>query len=171
MEEFNGISIIWLIKEPEPDTIIATDASLEGYGGICGNEYFRGKFPTELKGANIALLELKAVMVALKHWGPALQGKYFWVHMDNQAVATILNTGSSRDIMLQDTLREVALIAARHQFVIKAKHIMGVTNRIPDWLSRWHQEEAKKQFRSYAQDKGLKKLHSPSLMLYNTHKW
>ena len=110
-------------------------------------------------------------MVALKHWAHKLRGRYFWIHVDNQAVATILNTGSSRDQMLQDTLREVALLAATHQFVIKAKHIAGITNRIPDWLSRWHQMEPRKQFRKYAIDKSLIKLASPVTLLQHTNKW
>ena len=107
------MAILWLIKCPQQDTIIATDASKEGYGGIFRHQYFRGRFPKEYKELNIALLELKAVMVALKHWGTQLVGKYFWIHVDNEAVAAILNTGRSRDVMLQDTLREVALIAAK----------------------------------------------------------
>ena len=45
--------------------------------------------------------------------------------MDNEAVATVLNTGACRQAALQDVLREIALIAAKHQFVIKAQHIMG----------------------------------------------
>ena len=76
-------------------------------------------------------------MVALKIWAPELKGQYFWIHMDNEAVASVLNTGASRNVDLQNVLREIALLAAKHQFVIKAKHIMGISNRVPDWLSRW----------------------------------
>ena len=171
LHQYNGISILWLVRTPGTDTIIATDASKQGYGGIAGEEYFRGRFPEEYQDMNIAVLELKAVMVALKHWGRKLTGKYFWVHVDNQAVATILNTGSSRDHILQDTLREIALIAATHQFVIKAKHISGVSNRIPDWLSRWHQPESRRLFIQYAREKSLKKLHNSVDLLYHTNKW
>ena len=58
--------------------------------------------------------------------------------MDNEAVATILNTRTSRDPTLQMTLREILMIAAKNEFMIKTKHIMGggVDNRLPDWLSR-----------------------------------
>ena len=150
---------------------IATDACKEGYGGIAGKEYFRGKFPAEYKEMNIAYLELKAVMVALKHWGHKVQGQYFWIHVDNQAVSTILNTGASRDSMLQDTLREIALLAAKHQFVIKAKYIAGQDNRIPDWLSRWHQQDARIKFRKHIQDGGFKRLISPAHPLTHSHAW
>ena len=95
-----------------------------------------------MRGGNIAHLEMLAVMVSLKIWGTKLQGQYFWIHVDNEAVALVLNTGASKDNTLQDILREIALIAARHQFVLKARHIAGVDNRVPDWLSRWHQGAA-----------------------------
>ena len=171
LPQYNGISMIWLLNHPEPDTLIATDACPEGYGGVYGNQYFRGRFPQHMKTLNIAILELKAVLVAIKLWGASLAGKYFWINVDNQAVATILNTGASREIMLQDTLREIALIAAQHQFVIRAKHIAGVDNRVPDWLSRWHQGDARKQFREHAKEKSLKPIRVEQHMLANSHPW
>ena len=170
-QQYNGISLIWLIKEPHTDTIITTDACLTGYRGTGQGEYFRGRFPQELIGRNIAYLEILAVMVALKIWGPRLRGKYFWIHVDNEAVASVLNTGASRDSTLQDTLREIALIAAKYQFVIKAKHISGVSNRVPDWLSRWDEPEAKKAFREYSKDSGIKRIKISNLLLQFENKW
>ena len=65
-QHFNGTALMWLIKEPAPDSVIATDACLKGYGGTYENQYFRGRFPAALQNKNIALLEILAVMVALK---------------------------------------------------------------------------------------------------------
>ena len=89
-------------------------------------------------------------MVALKIWANKLKGQYFWIHVDNEAVASILNSGASRDINLLNMLREIALIAAKYQFVIKAKHIPGVSNQVPDWLSRWGDPDSRKAFREFA---------------------
>ena len=169
--EYNGVSLIWLHKTPEVDKVLATDACLVGYGGWSGNEYFRGRFPHRLKGGNITLLEILAVMVALKVWGKNFQGQYFWVHVDNEAVATILNTGASRDPDLQSVLREIVLVAARHQFVIKAKFIPGVTNRAPDWLSRWHQPEQRALFRKWAQDGSLHQVKVSESLLQLDNNW
>ena len=121
--------------------------------GRCANEY------------NITLLEILAVMVALKVWGSALQGLYFWIHVDNKAVASVLNTGACRDAAIQNVLREIALIAARIQFVIKAKHILGISNRKPDWLSRWHEPAARKQFRELAKDSSMRHIRVLVTML------
>ena len=157
MKVYNGVSMIWLESCPGPDNLIATDACLQGYGGTCGQEYFFGTFPSNLVGRNIAVLELWAVYIALEVWKDKVKGQYFWIHVDNEAVATILNTGASRDLELQHLLRKIAYIAATHQFVLKAKHISGVSNRIPDWLSRWKQSESRKNFRSHAREKSLKR--------------
>ena len=69
---------------------------------------------------------------------------YFWVHVDNEAVAIVLNTGKSREPELQNALREIAFTAASNEFVLKAKHIPGITNWVPDWLSRWGGPSGKK---------------------------
>ena len=171
IDQYNGISILWLETTPQPDHLMATDANLTGFGGISDQEYFKGQFPRHLKGCNIAILELWAVMVAVKTWAKKFQGKYFWIHVDNEAVATILNTGASRLQELQAILRKIAYIAATHQFVIKAKHIEGVTNRIPDWLSRWKDPAARKKFNRYAREKSLKRLKIEQEIFFETKYW
>ena len=170
-QEFNGISLLWLIKEPTTDSVVQTDACLQGYGGICGDEYFRARFPQKDRGKNIAILEMWAMMVALKIWKHQLRGKYFWIQVDNEAVAMVLNSGSSREPELQNALREIALIAAQNQFVLKARFIPGIQNRVPDWVSRWDEKEARKQFREYSKDSSLKHIRVSQEMLSYIHNW
>ena len=165
------MSILWLHNEPQPDAIMATDASKKGFGGITGQQYFRGRFPVKWQDKNIAELEMRAVLVALKIWAGRLEKLYFWVQVDNEAVATVINSGGARDPVLQDALREIALLAAKYQFMIKAKHISGVSNRIPDWLSRWHEPEARKAFREFAKDKSLNRCKVTNHHLYFNNKW
>ena len=169
--QYNGVSLIWLHREPEMDSVIATDACLVGYGGTYRNQYFRARFPEHLRNKNIALLEILAVIVALKIWGKHLGGCYFWIHVDNEAVAAVLNSGASREESLQNVLREIALIAAQYQFIIKARHISGISNRLPDWLSRWHEEGARRQFRERATDSGLKHIRISSSLLQLSNQW
>ena len=169
--QFNGVSLLWLLKEPGSDSILQTDACSKGYGGICGNQYFRGRFRKDVQHKNIAILEMWAVMVGLKIWATQLEGKYFWIQVDNEAVASVLNTGASREPELQNALGEIALLAAEHQFVIKARHIPGVQNRIPDWLSRWADCKSKQAFHLFAQDSSLRRIKSTSHLLQYTHEW
>ena len=169
--QFNGVSLLWLHSQPGVDTIIATDAWLVGYGGTFKNQCFRGRFPQGIRGSNIALLEILVVMVAVKIWEQNLTGQYFWIHVDNEAVTSVLNTGACRDLELQNVLREIALMAATHQFIIKAKYISGVSNRVPDWLSRWHEKGARKEFREHARDGSLRQIKVSSDMLTLDNKW
>ena len=171
MTIYNGTSLLWLMKEPGTDTVLQTDACPKGFGGIYGKEYFRGRFPEQEQNRNIAILEIWAVMAGLKLWTHQLKGKYFWVHVDNEAVASVLNTGRSRDMELQNTLGEIALIAATNQFVIKAKHIPGVTNSIQDWLSRWHEPGARREFRNFTKDSSLKQIRISNSILKYKHSW
>lgn len=59
------------------------------------------------------------------------------VQCDNEASVIFLNSGRARDPVLQSYLRELEFIAARFEFEIRAVHIKGVSNRVPDALSRW----------------------------------
>ena len=105
------------------------------------------------------------MIIALQILGSTkFKGQYFWIHVDNEAVSTVINTGAARVPALQEALKEIALLAAEHQFIIKARHITGVSNRIPDWLSRWHEQESKKLFNQYAKDKSLYKCKVPSAL-------
>ena len=99
------------------------------------------------------------------------QRQIFLDHVDNEAVASILNTGASRETELQNTLREIGLIAAENQFVIKARHIAGVSNRIPDWLLRWADTKSKREFRKFTQDKSLKQIRVYRNQLQYVHTW
>ncbi|CAC5391973.1 unnamed protein product [Mytilus coruscus] len=57
---------------------------------------------------------------------------------DNITSVTVINTDKSRDTFLQCCLRELCYIAAIYEFEIRAVHLAGTENRLPDYLSRWH---------------------------------
>ena len=49
IQQYNGVSLLWLNKEPLTDAIVQMDACPKGYGGICGSQYFRGRFQSNYK--------------------------------------------------------------------------------------------------------------------------
>ena len=59
------------------------------------------------------------------------------VYCDNLSSCLVLNKGSTRCRFMQACLREICFLAAAGEFEIKARHIQGVDNRLPDLLSRW----------------------------------
>ena len=171
LSEYNGVSIMWLYKTPQADKVLSNDACPEGFGAICNGQFLQGFFPKHMKKHNIAYLEMRAVIVALKTFASQLRGQYFLIQVDNEAVAQVLNSGASRDEFLQDALREVAYLAAQFDFIIKARHIMGILNRVLDWLSRWGSREARDKFAKYARGKNLQRLDIGKDMLEFQHTW
>lgn len=108
LHTFPGTSMMWYEQFDTPDMVLATDSSLVGAGGTCENKFFRTLYPDFiLQGANICHLELWALIIGLKVFGPRLKGKQILIHCDNQAVAELINSGRARDIKLQQGLREV----------------------------------------------------------------
>ncbi|KAI8490424.1 hypothetical protein Bbelb_316920 [Branchiostoma belcheri] len=124
-----------------PDEVVTTDACLTGCGGICNGEFFHSRFPTavlEQYGAKIHVLEMLTIVVAARKWGPGWRGSRIVINCDNMACVYVLNSGRSRDKDLLHSARELWLIAASCDFVLRAEHIQGRENRVADHLSRWH---------------------------------
>ncbi|XP_019643774.1 PREDICTED: uncharacterized protein LOC109484856 [Branchiostoma belcheri] len=141
MTLFNGVSLLTPDIYCAPDEVVATDACLTGCGGICNGEFFHSRFPTavlEQYGAKIHVLEMLTIVVAARKWGPGWRGSRIVINCDNMACVYVLNSGRSRDKDLLHSARELWLIAASCDFVLRAEHIQGRENRVADHLSRWH---------------------------------
>ena len=143
LEVYSGVSIMYLENWSKPDSQLACDACLHGCGGWSGNEAFHSPFPEKIihLQLHINALELLCIVVALKVWGHRLTGKRMLIHCDNMTSVTVLNSGRTRDSFLQACLREIAFICALCQCEVRAVHIPGEQNRIPDLLSRWNLHE------------------------------
>jgi len=149
LPNFNGVSLISGARWSKPDEVIASDACLVGCGATCGREYFHKEFPLSVinQSLHINALELLALIVAVSVWAPTLRGKRITVLCDNSATVWVINTGRTRDVIMQVLLRELCYLCAVNKFEIFAKHIPGESNRIPDMLSRWTiSEELKAKF-------------------------
>ena len=76
LQKYNGVSMLWL-EESRGAHAFTTDATLEGIGGLYGQEYFMEK-PDELAyytmqdSKNIAHMEMLAIMIAMKVWKTGL---------------------------------------------------------------------------------------------------
>ena len=122
-----------------PDEFLASDACLTGCGSWCAPEFYHSTFPGAISSQQLHInaLELLTIVVSLKLWGNRFKGKRVCVYCDNEASVTVLNTGRSRDVFMQQCLREVCFLAAVGEFEVRAVHLPGVDNCIPDLLSRW----------------------------------
>ena len=100
-----------------------------------------------------------------------MTGKIIRVRTDNEAVAHIVNTGRSKDLLLQKVLRELTWWLARYNFGIKAVHLSGKLNRMPDILSRWHEGQ---MIRDQFYQLGGEKLNRVNVAMHHikyTHDW
>ena len=131
LPSFNGVSLIktspWL-TEPRH---LSTDACNTGAGGYFQGQFFHTPFPGTILnrfGADINVLELLSIMVALKLWGSALQGTRFVLQCDNNNSVLALNSGRSRSRGMQLCLREIWFLSAIYDFEMTAVHIPGRHN-------------------------------------------
>lgn len=129
-----------------PDEIFSSDSCLEGCGGFWMGAYFHSNFSEEIlsKKLHITALEVLSIIVCLRLCGHFFKGLRIVVFCDNMAACQIINSGKSRCEILQSYLREICFLAAKFEFQLRALHIEGIRNRIPDHLSRWHEGQQRK---------------------------
>ena len=130
-----------IILEPltihSTDLKLFTDASIIGYGAIFENSWIQEKWPPHFKHYSIDFKELFAIYAACITWGGKWQGKRMVFCTDNLPISQIWDTGSSKSPDLMSLIRKIYFLAAKLQFTISFKHIMGTFNPIADALSRF----------------------------------
>ena len=155
MSEFDGISII-----PEdwstPNTIFATDATLNMCRAWSEPEFFKAKFPRWMKNMDFSIneYELAAFLLALKVWKHKIRNKNLLAYCNNQCTVEVINKGKANNKHAQGYLREIAYILATANAALKVVYILMEVNRIPDALSRWEEGEAQHD-RFYTLTRGL----------------
>ena len=82
------------------------------------------------------------------------------IRCDNETSVTVMNTGRAYNSLLLGCLRELEFVAAKWEFEMKAVHIPGVKNRIPDALSHWELgEEHRLRFREVTERLGAEEIY------------
>ncbi len=174
LDTYNGVSLIGDQHWSQPDSVFATDACPGGAGGFCDGEFFHSVFPKYVKdrAPHINALELWAVVLAAKLWSSKFRGLRILIHCDNMTTVIVINSGKAKDPILLALLRELAFVTATGEFEIRALHIPGETNRIPDHLSRWHLNPShRKVFHKLTQDKPLIERHVPASLFHFSQAW
>lgn len=143
LRQYNGVSIMFLENWSIPDEFLSCDSCLDGFGAICGKQFFHSKFPLSITNDHLHIncLELLVVIIAVKIWAKKFKGKRLMIICDNEASVTVINSGSTKDKYMQKCLRELCFISAVHEFEVRAKHISTEENRLADYLSRWHMDK------------------------------
>ena len=141
-EQYNGISVFhdrfWVSNA---DVELYTDAAASiGFGCYYKGHWCHGTWPAvwQTSGitADITVLELFPILVAISIWGRELRNKKIVFHCDNQAVVHIVNTMSSKSENVMKLVRATTLHCLEFNLAIKGEHVAGSHNLICDSLSR-----------------------------------
>ena len=137
---FNGISLILEPNWSKPDACFSSDACLTGCGALTDGRYFHAEFPERVKNTytDINQLEFLTIIVVLKVWGELFHRSKILIYCDNLNTVRAINSGSSRDRIMQQLLRNMHALITWYSIDIWCIHLNSTDNRKADLLSRWH---------------------------------
>ena len=117
--------------------LIQSDASMTGWGAVCGGIWTGGPWSPEEQKMHINCLELSAATLAVQAFAKDWSGISILLQLDNQsAVAYINHLGGTVSLQLVQLAKILWLWALQRDIVLSAQHIPGVTNQVADAESR-----------------------------------
>ena len=139
LHSWNQSSII-----PDDQRILSTDlklytdaAKLKGFGAVYGNSWIQASWPSAWLHYDIDFKELFAIVAAAHTWGHQWRGKRVVFVTDNKPITQIWAKGATPAQNLMTLTRKLFILAARNQFLVSFKHILGIYNHAADALSRF----------------------------------
>ena len=122
-----------VVRHPEYDCVIYTDASSTGWGGVLGDLRTGGQWTPAESLHHINYLEILAVLMTLKAFHNLVTGKHVRVLIDNTtSVATINHMGTSHSRECNLVNRLVWDWCVCNSVWLSAAHIPGVSNTLAD---------------------------------------
>ncbi len=119
-----------------------TDACNEGGGMFLGGKWYYVNWKKDLPKASklhINYKEVLAAVLGIIHWAPFMINCDITIITDSTVAKGILNKGSCRHSYVMGWLRKMFWILENYNVRIKAIHIPGCLNQIPDAISRLHE--------------------------------
>ena len=124
-------------QPPPPEITVFTDASTKGWGVVCGEDSWNGKWQRE---KHINWLELRTVLVAIQLLRLRLRNKCVLFLIDNTSAVAYLNKeGGTKSYALMKLTTRILSLAHAEGITIVAKHIAGQNNVLADLASRMGQ--------------------------------
>ena len=110
-----------------------------GWGASCNKHKIQGRWTEEEASLHINILELKAVLLALKSFAKVYQmtNAHVRFKIDNTpAQAYISHQGGTKSVGLCNQAQEPWKWCLHHQTIVSAEHLPGIHNRDADQASR-----------------------------------
>ena len=137
---WNGKSIIPDARWTSLNSLVLfTDAaSTLGFGGVFGDCWFSGAWPTYIQenpSYSIQWKELFVIYVACTIWGNEWTGKKILFYTDNEAITFVWENKTSHCKPITQLIQKIFFVSAKNEFIISLKHIPGHYNVLADLLS------------------------------------
>ena len=139
LPHYNGVSLMTLPDLPS-DLSTYFDASPTGCGGISGKYYYHAVFPQSVSAQELHMsqLEILNIMVGCKVFKELWHQHRIVIHCDNSSAIHLLQTGRCQDAKMLQVARQIWWLAAKHEFVLVARHRPSALMTEVDALSRLH---------------------------------
>ena len=125
------------IRSPPVDIVLHSDASLQGWGAVMGKISTGGRWSAKEATCHINVLELHAVLLALRCFKTSVINKHVKILVDNTtAVATINHMGSVHSDACHLMVRQIWEFCIAHNIWLTAAHLPGSANVDADYASR-----------------------------------
>lgn len=119
------------------------DACNTAAGGFYAGDWYYSVFDRDspkVSKLHINYKEVCAAVLGIERWAPLWENSTVIVHTDSTVTKAILNKGRSRHARVNVMLRRMFWLSVKHNFTVKAIHIPGGINMIPDTISRLHEK-------------------------------
>jgi hypothetical protein len=114
-----------------------TDASMKGWGAHVDETLLSGLWSADEAGLHINLLEMKAILLAVRQCHQQLTNHSILLSSDNSTVVSYINKqGGTHSQSLFLLVEELLIFVYKLGSTIRANHIPGARNVLADQLSR-----------------------------------
>ena len=145
LSHYNGTTIlakhIW--SHSTSLEIFTDSAKSLGFAAVFKDMWLHGVFDSSVETMHISVLELYPIIVAVVVWSDLLSNQCIVFHCDNLAVVFMINKQTSDNKSCMSLLRFFVIHCMRHNILVKAQHIPGKSNVVPDLISRQQISQAR----------------------------
>lgn len=144
--DFNGVSFFhsesWVSNK---QLKLYTDAAGSlGFAAIFGSHWIFGAWPSSWKALHITVLEFYPIVAALFVWGHLWKHSSILFLTDNEALVHVINKQTSKNPHVMFLVRMLVLKSLKLNVRFRAKHVRGKLNTLPDLISRFQVEKARR---------------------------
>lgn len=121
---------------------VHVDACGKACGVFCRGDWQYSVFHVDTPAASelhINYKELCAAIQGIERWAQTWTNSVVIVHTDNSVTKAIINKGRSRNPYMNCLLRKLFWLSTKHNFSVRAIHVPGLVNTLPDTISRLHE--------------------------------